>query len=187
MPQHSCAPQCKIKDVLCRDFRVRAGRAGVAWMLPPAHSPSRLPRPPVHLAHLQLHYSCYLFLISSSIIPMSFFRPVSSTNPSPFWVQRRKSPDGIPTSEYPQPHPLTLFSPLNQNHLLGMDQLPIHKHFKLPCCLGSSFLLLARECCGGGGGGRMRGSPEPSASGNTDHSPRAPAHCWQGNVAGRGG
>lgn len=147
MPQHSCAPQCKIKGVLCRDFRVRAGRAGVAWMLPPAHSPSRLPRPPVHLAHLPLHYSCYLFLISSSIIPMSFFRPVSSTNPSPFWVQRRKSPDGIPTSEYPQPHPLTLFSPLAQNHLLGMDQLPIHKHFKLPCCLGSSFLLLARECC----------------------------------------
>lgn len=175
MPRHSCAPQCKIKEVLRRDFRVRAGRAGAAWVLQrpgccPMLSPPRLPRPPVHLAHL--HYCCYLFLTSSSIIPMSFFSPVSSTNPSPFWVQRRKSPDGIPTSQYPQPHPLTLFSPLAQNHLLGMDQLPIHKHFKLPCCLGSSFLLLVRECSGWR---RLRGSSEPSGSGNPDHSP-GPQH-----------
>lgn len=40
-PPHLCLdihvpPQCKIKEVLRRDFRVRAGRAGAAWVLPPA-------------------------------------------------------------------------------------------------------------------------------------------------------
>ncbi|OBS78508.1 hypothetical protein A6R68_19102 [Neotoma lepida] len=65
--------------------------------------PTRLLRDIEERRRLFLHCSCYLFLTSSSIIPISFFRPDSFTNPSPFWVRRRKSPDMIPTSQYPNP------------------------------------------------------------------------------------
>lgn len=50
----------------------------------------------------------------------------------------------------PQHHPPALSGTLTQNHLLGMNQFPIHKHFKLPGSLCRYVLLLRRECWGWG-------------------------------------
>lgn len=82
--------------------------------------------------------------------------------------ERESRHDSTPA---PRTRPLPSDPP---NHLLGMDQLPVHEHLKLPRHLGGSFLLLPRQCCGWR---RLRASGV-GGSENPDHSFSSPGHQY---------